>query len=243
MSLTSIHIGTHLISADVCIRACGTTFKLTNVYGPSTDADKRAFLDEAIANAPPNDEKWLIIGDFNLIYQASDKNNSNLNFRLMGQFRQALNACHLKEVKLQNRKFTWSNERDDPTLVKLDRAFCNPGWELAFGNHALTALSSSLSDHCPLMLSSQNSPRRPPSFRFENFWTKMPGFQEWSLRHGTSRQRTLSRCMSSITNSSTQQGSSVPGARASSPTISCSSSWLSKSSYRWTLRKNRGLCR
>ena len=73
---------------------------------------------------------------------------------------------------------TGSNERDDPTLVKLDRAFCNPGWELAFGNHVLTSLSSSLSDHCPLMLSSQNSPRRPPSFRFENFWTKMPGFQE-----------------------------------------------------------------
>ena len=126
VSLTNIHIGTHLISADVCIRACGTTFKLTNVYGPTVDAEKRAFLDEAIACAPTFDVKWLIIGDFNLIYQASDKSNSNLNFRLMGQFRQALNACQLKEVKLQNRKFTWSNERNDPTLVRLDRAFCNP---------------------------------------------------------------------------------------------------------------------
>ena len=54
VALTNILIGTHLISADVCIRACGTTFKLTNVYGPSSDAEKRAFLDEAIASAPPN---------------------------------------------------------------------------------------------------------------------------------------------------------------------------------------------
>jgi hypothetical protein len=57
--------------------------------------------------------KWLIIGDFNLIYQAFDKNNGNLDLRLMGQFHCAL----------QNRKFTWSNERETPTLIKLDRAY------------------------------------------------------------------------------------------------------------------------
>jgi hypothetical protein len=55
---------------------------------------------------------WLIIGDFNLIYRAEDKNNDNLDFRLMGLFRRALTSCQLKELKLQNRKFTWSNERE-----------------------------------------------------------------------------------------------------------------------------------
>jgi hypothetical protein len=96
----------------------------------------------------------------------------------MGQFRQALIACQLKEIKLQNRKYTWSNERDDPTLVKLDRAFCNSNWDLAFDNHGLHALSSALSDHCPLLLSNQSGPRKPATFRFENFWTKMPGFMD-----------------------------------------------------------------
>ena len=104
-------MGTHLISADVTIRAYGTAFKLTTVYGPNTDVEKRHFLDEAIAAAPTDDSKWLIIGDFNLIYQAADKNNDNLNLRLTGQFRQALNTCQLKEIKLQNRKYTWSNEK------------------------------------------------------------------------------------------------------------------------------------
>jgi hypothetical protein len=96
----------------------------------------------------------------------------------MGQFRQALTTCQLKELKLLNRKFTWSNERESPTLVRLDRAFCNSSWDLAFENHVLHALSSSLSDHCPLMLSNQSGPRKPPVFRFESFWTKMPGFQD-----------------------------------------------------------------
>lgn len=157
VDISNIHIGTHLISVNVVVHACGTSFKLTTVYGPSVDADKEVFLAEAIAAKPADDSKWLIIGDFNLIYQAEDKSNDNLNFRLMGQFRRALTTCQLKEINLQNRKFTWSNERETPTLVRLDRAFCNASWDLAFENHVLHALSSSLSDHCPLLLSNQSA--------------------------------------------------------------------------------------
>jgi exonuclease III len=149
VEMSNVHLGTHLISANVSIRSCGTSFKLTTVYGPTDHAEKEAFLAEVIAAKPSDDSKWLMIGDFNLIYQAEDKNNNNLDFRLMGLFRRALTSCHLKELKLQNRKFTWSNERQNPTLVRLDRAFCNAAWDLTFENHALFALSSSLSDHCP----------------------------------------------------------------------------------------------
>jgi hypothetical protein len=51
--------------------------------------------------------------------------------------------------------------------------------------HVVHALSSFLSDHCPLLLSNQSGPRKPPTFRFESFWTKMSGFlevvqQSWS---------------------------------------------------------------
>jgi hypothetical protein len=114
-----------LISANVAIRSCGTSFKLTTVYGPTDNTAKEEFLNEAIAAKPTDDSKWLIIGDFNLIYQAEDKSNDNLDFRMMGIFRRALVTFQLKELKLQNRKYTWSNERESPTLVRLDRAFCN----------------------------------------------------------------------------------------------------------------------
>jgi exonuclease III len=85
VSITNIHIGTHLLSAEVTTLSCGTSFKLTTVYGPTADSEKAAFLEEALAAKPTDDnEKWLILGDFNLIYQAEDKNNGNLNLRLMG---------------------------------------------------------------------------------------------------------------------------------------------------------------
>lgn len=65
------------------------------------------------------------MGDFNLIYKMINKNNSNLNRRLMSLFRDALSECELKEIHLPNRKFTWSNEQQSPTLIKLDRIFRN----------------------------------------------------------------------------------------------------------------------
>jgi endonuclease/exonuclease/phosphatase family metal-dependent hydrolase len=145
------------------------------VYGPSRVNEKADFLTEIRNTKPPPNTKWLILGDFNLIYRAEDKNNANLNLSRMRNFRSTLNSCNLKEVHLQNRKFT-CNERRNPTLVRLDRVYCNEAWDLAFPTHILQVLSTSLLYHCLLLLSNQECPRRPRSFRFEIFWTSMLGF-------------------------------------------------------------------
>ena len=147
-----------------------TTFFLTVVYGPTLSSRKQAFLQELQQLKLQPGLQWLLLGDFNLIYKASDKNNNRLNTRLMRCFREVLDECDLREIHLQNRKFTWSNERQNPTQAKLDRIFCNEEWDTNFSSHVLHALSTSLSDHCPLLLSNQNGPRRPNSFKFENFW-------------------------------------------------------------------------
>lgn len=96
----------------------------------------------------------------------------------MGQFRNALDFCELREIVLHNRKYTWSNGQESPTLVHLDRFFCNNDWDIIFSSWGLQALSSSMSDHCPLFLCQQNTPPRKGKFKFEQFWTKIPGFFE-----------------------------------------------------------------
>jgi hypothetical protein len=128
----------------------GHALLLTSVYIPSKDDAKLSFLDELWSLKPSGAIPWIVIGDFNLIYKAQDKNN--LNHRLMGCFWHCLNYCELSEFALQNKRFTWSNERVHPTLVRLDRVFCNKDWELLFLDYMLQALSSSLSDHCPIIL-------------------------------------------------------------------------------------------
>jgi hypothetical protein len=49
--IKNIHIGTHLLSVDVNIRSCGASFKITTVYGPSSDTKRGTFLKKQL---PPN---------------------------------------------------------------------------------------------------------------------------------------------------------------------------------------------
>jgi hypothetical protein len=169
---------TFTLSADMTIIGTDITFKLTMVYGPTRGNLKDAFFAELVAAKPPPGSRWLVRGDFNQIHRARDKNRANSNHSRIVRFRNALNSGGLKEIHLQNRKFTWSNEQQDPTMSKLDTFFCNEEWDVTFSNHILHALSSSLSDHCPLLLANEKGPKKPKSFRFENFWIKMPGFKD-----------------------------------------------------------------
>jgi hypothetical protein len=51
-----------------------------------------------------------------------------------------------------------------------------PAWEDLYPNPTLQPLSSSIFDHCPLMFMPHTSPPFKLIFRFEAFWTKMPGY-------------------------------------------------------------------
>jgi hypothetical protein len=102
---------------------------------------------QQVSPRPHSPTPWLVLGDFNLIYKARDKNNLNLNRQLMGKFRHALDDCELFEFSLQNRKFTWRNERAEPILIHLDRVFCNTEWELLHTGFRLQKPS-----HCRSMI-------------------------------------------------------------------------------------------
>jgi hypothetical protein len=47
-----------------------------------------------------------------MIADARDKNNANLNRRVMATFRAVINDLELKESCLLGRRYTWSNERE-----------------------------------------------------------------------------------------------------------------------------------
>ena len=114
--LHDLQIGIFSLSTMVSSRKSGATFKLTGVYGPTVAGLKDAFFAELIALKPPPGTRWLALGDFNQIHRARDKNNSNINRSRLRRFRSALQTCELSDIHLQNRRFTWSNERATPTL-------------------------------------------------------------------------------------------------------------------------------
>jgi hypothetical protein len=155
-----------------------TNINLVSVYGPQLDAEKALFLQSLhallVASLPP--AATIIAGDFNLIIQASDKNNRNLNRRNMAAFRKFINDLQLKDLYLHGRRYTWSNEQNKATMVKLDRVLFNQECDAMFPDCILQALSSETSDHCPLLLNTDASFKPSRHFHFEDAWIKTEDF-------------------------------------------------------------------
>lgn len=100
------------------MHADDSTWTLTGVYGPQGDQEKILFLEELKNLKEHTLERWLLIGDFNLIYKAEDKSNDRLDRRMMNNFKQTLDDNQLMEIELRGRRFIWSNEQDNPTFHK-----------------------------------------------------------------------------------------------------------------------------
>ncbi|KAG2624178.1 hypothetical protein PVAP13_3KG110427 [Panicum virgatum] len=174
-SITHLEFREHTVSVFITSTQSLATWWLTVVYGPQGDREKIEFLHELRDIKAVAGDNWLVIGDFNLILQAEDKSNDNLNRRLMTEFRNTLNFLELKELPLKGRKYTWSN---DTTQTRIDRAFCTVEWDLMLPASMLEALSSLVSDHSPLFLVGASAVSNYRGFRFETFWPQLPGYQE-----------------------------------------------------------------
>jgi hypothetical protein len=96
----------------------------------------------------------------------------------MGRFRRLVSDLELKDIPLMGRRYTWSNGRDNPTLVKLDLVLCTVDWEVIFPECFLQSQATEISDHCPLVLNLCEGVKSFRRFHFENFWSKLPGFLE-----------------------------------------------------------------
>jgi hypothetical protein len=154
------------------------TVKVTDLRCITSWLEKKMFIRELRRLKHLVVPQWLIIGDFNLIYKSQDKNNCRLKRSLMNRFRCALNYLEVREANLVGKKYTWTNHQNPPTMTRIDRAFLIPALEDGYGNLTMQAVSSSISDHCPIILLPLHTPPCQPIFRFESHWPSMPGFQD-----------------------------------------------------------------
>jgi hypothetical protein len=134
VSISHPHFTTNALTMRISIGG-DQSWWFTGVYGPQSDMDKRAFHQEL------QDIRdlhiglwlvWLVAGDFNLIVDPADKIRGCLHRSMMARFRRALSSLELKELYLNGRRYTWSNERELSTLEKLDRVFSTVDWEALY---------------------------------------------------------------------------------------------------------------
>lgn len=177
-TISNVHLSAHSITVTVTMRSEGAMWSLTSVYGPQGDQEKLLFIEELKLLQPVVKLEWILLGDFNLIAKAVDKNNTNINRRLIGKFRGALDVLQLKEINLGGHRFTWYNEQENLVLTKIDHVFCSDDWDMMFPNALLLAVPTLCSDHASLFLQGATPSCRRPSFKFEELWLRVPGFHE-----------------------------------------------------------------
>jgi exonuclease III len=97
------HFTHNTISSTMLDNSINKEWTFTGVYGHQGSLEKAMFLRELRTIRHHAKHEWLIMGDFNMIYKAQDKNNSRLNLRLMNKSKRAMNRMEVKEVDLMGK--------------------------------------------------------------------------------------------------------------------------------------------
>jgi len=177
LDIGEIEEGDFFIRFKVRNREDDFKFNLIAVYGPAQVEHKSIFLLEMVRVCSKDTLPIVIGGDFNILRRPDEKNNVNFNDRWPFMFNAVIDSLNLREIEMTGRKFTWANHLQNQTFEKLDRILVCTDFEYKFPHTTVHALTREISDHTPLLLSTNNpSPTYQPQFKFELSWLLRDGF-------------------------------------------------------------------
>lgn len=126
---------------------------------------------------------WCLIGDYNDILDAAEKHDRVERAAwLINGFRNTILECSLSDIQIKGYPFTWFRRRGLVMEVeeRLDKALVTPGWWALYPDSRLHNLIATISDHNPLLLTTETVSKslRSKKFRFENHWMLEDGLEE-----------------------------------------------------------------
>lgn len=152
------------------------TFYVSNIYGPSSPAEKASFVNWLYNVDASSYEDWLLVGDFNFIRVSENRNKLGGSANDMMLFNDLIQHMDLVDIPFHGAQFTWSNMQDDPLLENLDWVFTSTSWNFTFPATKVQALSQLVYDHIPCKVAVGTSIPKSSQFRFENYWAEFNGF-------------------------------------------------------------------
>ena len=147
--------GKYILQMDVWDKQLKQKWNFLNIYGAAQLEQKNEFLAELAHFCSKNNQPYLIRGDFNIIRFSSDKNKPFGVHKHTDLFNNIISIYDLLDIHLVGGKYTWSNNQENPTLERLDRVLISKQWEDLFPSVFLYKLPREISDHNPLILSTQ----------------------------------------------------------------------------------------
>lgn len=130
----SFQQGDFMILMNLWVKINKVKWNLLVVYGAAQEEHKTPFLTELSAFCARNNEPIVIGGDFNIIRYAHERNRPGGVHRFSGLFNSLINFHELSKIVMSGGLFTWSNNKEVPTLEKLDWVLISKEWEDLFPN-------------------------------------------------------------------------------------------------------------
>ncbi|CAN0870549.1 Putative ribonuclease H protein At1g65750 [Linum grandiflorum] len=158
------------------------SFFLTAIYGNPSVSRRNELWDALRSIEGSMTSPWMLIGDFNALLSANEKQGGAVFSRRKHQpFINCVADCGLLDGKFKGPRFTW---RWGHLQQRLDRCLFNSAWITKFPESHVLHLPRIKSDHRPIMMITpvHRANRLPRPFRFFAAWLGHPDFKEFVNR-------------------------------------------------------------
>ncbi|XVE88638.1 hypothetical protein DITRI_Ditri19aG0085600 [Diplodiscus trichospermus] len=159
------------------IKSVQFKYDFGNIYAPNDDGERLRFWEELTQILGNINVHWCQ-GDFNVVRCVEKKLGVSYNQVAMQQFSEFIDNLRLVDLPLLGGRYTWCNNRSEPTFCKFDRFLLDPKFLAKFPSLVQKTWPRSLSDHHPISLREEVMNWGPRPFKFFNFWMEEPGFKE-----------------------------------------------------------------
>ncbi|XP_058103553.1 uncharacterized protein LOC131247134 [Magnolia sinica] len=176
-SLIDTWSGTYSVSVILHDALSDFRYLVSSVHGPNSEDSRKDFWVELSASRLCFSDPTCLVGDFNMIRFVEEKSHGNKVSPAMGAFSAWIDDQDLVDLPLLGARFTWTNGRASPILSRLDRFLLSPEWLDYFSFISQSALPITTSDHCPILLSAEETNLGPKPFRFDS-WVKIDSFRQ-----------------------------------------------------------------
>ncbi|XP_039006345.1 LOW QUALITY PROTEIN: uncharacterized protein LOC120133923 [Hibiscus syriacus] len=151
---------------------------LINVYGPSVEKEKESFFEELSQFISGQNLQVCVRGDFN-VYLCKDEKmgraHNRVSIRIFSHFIQSVGLINLP---MEGGRFTWSNNQDDSTFIRLDRFLVDGQFLASFPEIIQSLIPKSISDHNVVLLQNDGVNWGNKPFRLFSYVMEEDGFED-----------------------------------------------------------------
>ncbi|XVF34080.1 hypothetical protein REPUB_Repub18cG0026100 [Reevesia pubescens] len=141
---------------------------ICNVYAPCDLAVKTVLWSDLLSLTSNTSDNCCFAGDFNSVRTVAERRGRVESDAGVADFNGFIKSGCLFDVPLNGSRFTWFGPGNKKS--KLDHFLVSVEWVNNFNELSMRSLKSSISDHVPLLFTSDSADWGPRPFKFLNCW-------------------------------------------------------------------------